>query len=101
MPLVALFLNAVAGILDFLLWAYFWIVIIAAIITWVRPDPYSPVVRFLHAATEPVFFRIRRWLPFVMIGGFDLSPVVVLLIIQFLQNFLVPLLRSMPRTVVM
>lgn len=96
MPIVALFFKAVAGILDFLLTAYFWIVIISAILSWVRPDPYSPVVRFLYALTEPVFYRIRRWLPFVMIGGFDLSPIVVLLAIQFLQHFLVPMLLMVP-----
>lgn len=96
MPFVALFFNAVAGILDFLLSLYMWVIIISALVSWVRPDPYSPVVRFLYSATEPVLYRIRRWMPFVMVGGFDLSPIVVLLIIQFLQHFLVPALRMIP-----
>ncbi|MBF0480835.1 MAG: YggT family protein [Desulfovibrionaceae bacterium] len=83
------FFTAIAGLLDTVLNLYFWIVIISALLTWVRPDPYNPIVRFLHAVTEPVYYRLRRWLPFLILGGFDLSPIVVLLIIQFVQRFLV------------
>ena len=54
-----------------------------------RPDPYNPIVRFLHAVTEPVYYRLRRWMPFLILGGFDLSPIVVILIIQFLKMFVV------------
>lgn len=86
--------GALIGIFNVLLTMYFWVVIISALMTWVRPDPYHPVVRFLRAMTEPVFYRIRRAMPFVMIGGFDLSPVVVLLVIQFLQLFLAYLVSS-------
>ncbi|GAB6178216.1 YggT family protein [Desulfobaculum senezii] len=65
---------------------YKWIVIISALITWVRPDPYNPIVRFLRSATEPVFYRVRKWLPFVFVGGVDLSPIVVLFAIFFLEH---------------
>jgi YggT family protein len=65
------------------------IVIIAALLSWVNPDPYNPIVRILHNLTEPVFYRVRKWLPFTYIGGIDLSPIVVLLAIQFLKIFLV------------
>lgn len=88
------FMGAVVGIVNILLTMYFWVVIVSALMTWVRPDPYHPVVRFLRAATEPVFYRIRRAMPFVMMGGFDLSPVVVILAIQFLQMFLTYLVNS-------
>ena len=81
-------LGALVGIVDIVLTMYFWVIIVAALLTWVRPDPYNPIVRFLRAVTEPVFYRVRRALPFVMIGGYDLSPVVVLLIIQFIKIFL-------------
>ncbi|NJB66645.1 YggT family protein [Desulfobaculum xiamenense] len=64
---------------------YKWIVIISALVSWVRPDPYNPVVRFLRGATEPVFYRVRRWLPFVFVGGVDLSPIVVIFAIIFLE----------------
>ena len=86
--------GAVVGIINILLTTYFWVVIVSALLTWIRPDPYHPIVRFLRAVTEPVFYRIRRAMPFVMVGGFDLSPVVVLLFIQFLQLFLAYLLNS-------
>ena len=72
-------MSAVAMILGSLLNLYFWIVIIAAVLTWVRPDPYNPIVRTLRALTEPVFYRVRKWLPFTYITGMDFSPVVVLL----------------------
>ena len=66
-------LFAVARVLDTLLTLYFWVVIISALLTWVRPDPYNPVVRTLNALTEPVLYRIRKWLPFTYISGLDLS----------------------------
>ncbi len=85
------FLQAVALVLNWVLWAYMWIVIGAVIISWVSPDPYNPIVRFLHQATEPVFYRVRRYLP--MSGmGLDFSPLIVLLAIYFVKAFLV---RSM------
>lgn len=76
---------AIAQVLSFLLTAYMWVVIISALITWVNPDPYNPIVRFLRGITEPVFYKIRRTLPFVMVGGFDLSPILVILAIQVLK----------------
>ena len=68
---------------------YFWVVVASALLSWVRPDPYSPVVRFFYSITEPVFYRVRRLMPFLVMGGLDLTPVAVILIIQFLKAFLV------------
>jgi YggT family protein len=82
------FLIAVAKIVDIILTAYTWIIIAQAIISWVRPDPYNPIVRFLYAITEPVLSPIRRRLP-VSWRGFDFSPLIVLLAIIFLQEFLI------------
>ena len=82
-------LFAVARVLDTLLTLYFWVVIISALLTWVRPDPYNPVVRTLNALTEPVLYRIRKWLPFTYISGLDLSPIVVLVAIQLVQSIVV------------
>lgn len=82
-------LQALASVLGTVLTLYFWIVIISALLSWVNPDPYNPIVRILRNLTEPVFYRIRRWIPFTMVGGIDLSPLIVLLAIQFLQIFLV------------
>ena len=81
------FIAAVARIIDIALTAYMWIIVIRAVLSWVNPDPYNPIVRFLYRATEPVLYRVRRILPDM--GGLDLSPLVVLLAIFFLQNFLV------------
>src|SRR5512143_1952933 len=82
------FLFAVARILDIILEVYKWIVIIAALISWVNPDPYNPIVRFLHAVTEPVFRPIRRLIGF-RLGPIDISPLVVILAIIFFQRFLI------------
>jgi YggT family protein len=82
------FIAALARILDVTLTIYLWIIIFRALISWVNPDPYNPIVRFLYRATEPVLAPVRRFLP---IGGFgiDFSPIIVLLVIYFLQLFLV------------
>jgi len=88
------FLNALATLIDFILSAYMWVIIGRAIISWVNADPYNPIVRFLYEVTDPLLSRIRRALP-VMAGGVDLSPMVLILAIIFLQSFLVPTLKHM------
>lgn len=80
---------AIARVLQMVLNLYMWVVIISALLTWVNPDPYNPIVRFLYGLTEPVYKKVRRYLPFVFIGGFDLSPIVVLVVIQVLNIALV------------
>jgi YggT family protein len=80
---------AIAQVLAALLQIYFWIIIAAALVSWVRPDPYNPVVRALYALTEPVLYRVRKWLPFTYISGIDFSPVVVLIVIQLIENIVV------------
>jgi len=87
------FMMALAGLVDFLLTAYMWIIIGRAIISWVNADPYNPIVRFLYEATEPLLSRIRRILPLSM-GGIDFSPVILIMVIMFLQSFLVPTMKQ-------
>lgn len=82
-------LSAVAMVLGSLLNIYFWIVIIAAVITWVSPNPYNPIVRGLRMLTEPVFYRVRKWLPFTYTAGMDFSPVVVLIAIELANRIIV------------
>ena len=82
-------LYAVAQILDYVLSAYFWILIGRVVVSWVRADYNNPIVRFLYAATEPVLERVRSRLPFATVGGVDLSPIAVWLAVMFLQRFLV------------
>ena len=86
---MGLFIRGIAEVLSIVLNLYMWVVIISALLTWVNPDPYNPIVRTLRNLTEPVFWRIRRWMPFLNVGGLDLSPVLVLLAIVFLKTFLV------------
>ncbi len=80
-----------ANVIDIGLLIYMWIVIIRALISWVSPSPYNPIVRFLYRATEPVLRPVRRLLP---IGGMglDFSPLIVILVIYLLRIFLVRIL---------
>ena len=82
------FIEALARIIDIGLTIYMWMIIIRAVLSWVNPDPYNPIVMFLYRSTEPVLYRIRRWIPMGNIG-IDISPIIVILIIIFLQSFLV------------
>ncbi len=79
---------ALANVVDIALSIYMWIVIVSALISWVNPDPFNPIVRFLHGITEPLFNFVRRHLPLPQMG-IDFSPLIVLLAIVFLQQFLV------------
>ena len=85
---------AVAGILDFALTAYMWVVIIRAVLSWVNPDPYNPIVRGIASITDPVLSWLRRRLP-LMAGSIDFSPLVVIFVIYFLRSFLVKTLYDL------
>lgn len=64
---------------------YIWIIIIASFLSFVRPDPYNPIVQVLTRLTEPVFSWIRKKMPFVIMGGMDLSPLVIIFGLQFID----------------
>jgi len=82
-------IEALASVLNSLLEIYFWIVLISALLSWVSPDPRNPIVRFLYSVTEPVLYWMRRRLPFLIVGNFDLSPLVLMFGIRFVQRVLV------------
>jgi YggT family protein len=86
------FLLALAKLVNVAFSAYIWIVIGSAIISWVNADPYNPIVRFLVQATDPVLERIRRYVP--PMGGLDLSPMLLIFALVFLQSFIVPTLTQ-------
>ena len=92
MYVVGYFLMAVANVLNFVLLLYMWIVIARAVLSWVNPDPFNPIVRFIHNITEPALYQIRKRLP-INFGGIDLSPIIVIFIIYFLQIFVVKSLQ--------
>jgi YggT family protein len=76
-------LQGLATVLDTVLWLYMWVIIARALISWVNPDPWNPFVQWLERVTEPVLAPIRRWIGWRM--GIDLSPIIAILIISFLQ----------------
>jgi YggT family protein len=88
MYVVGYFLMAVANVLNFVMLFFMWIVIARAILSWVNPDPYNPIVRFIHNVTEPVLYQVRKKIP-INFGGIDFSPIIVILVIYFLRDFVV------------
>ncbi len=96
MFVVGNFMLGLATVVDYLLWIYMWIIVARALISWVNPDPWNPIVQFLQKATEPVLQPIRSRLGWRM--GLDLSPIIAILIIIFLQVALVQTLRDLAVT---
>ena len=92
------FISALASLIDFVLTAYLWIIIGRALISWVNPDPYNPIVKFLREVTDPLLNRIRRIIPLAA-GGLDFSPMVLIAAIYFMQSFLVPTLQGLATTI--
>jgi YggT family protein len=82
-------LVALAKIVDIVLTIFYWLILIRALISWVSPDPFNPVVQFLYRTTEPVLEPVRRVLPLSLRRGLDISPLLVFLAIIFLKSFLV------------
>ena len=91
------FVVALARIIDIVLTLYMWLIIFRAVISWVNADPYNKIVIFLYRATEPVLRPVRRIIPLRNVG-MDLSPIIVILIILFLQYFLVETIIQFART---
>ena len=87
-------LIALATVIDIALVSLMFITIARAVLSWVSPDPYNPIVRFIHNVTEPILYRIRKRLP-MMYGGMDFSPIAVILIIIFLRIFVVESLKGL------
>lgn len=96
MSILGNFLSATAVVIAYVLKFYMWIIIARAILSWVNPDPYNQIVRFIHNITEPVLDPIRSRIPYM--GGIDLSPIIVILAIVFLENFLVRSLQQLALT---
>jgi len=93
MGILGNFIEAVAFLINAVLTLLFWVILIRVLMSWVSPDPYNPLVRALYQITDPILEPARRLIP--PIGGLDLSPIVVLLGIQFLKIFLVQSLQQL------
>lgn len=98
MEAVSILIEAIAQILGMVITIYTWVIIIAALITWVRPDPHNPIVQILSRLTEPVYGWIRRFIPTV-IGGIDIAPIIIIIALQFINLFLVRLLYSLAASI--
>ena len=92
---MSMLIVAIARILDLAFTIYIFIVIARALISWVNPDPYNPIVRFLHNATDPVLFRLRNLIPFLRAGSFDFSPIVLLLLLSVAQQMVMTFLMQL------
>jgi YggT family protein len=88
MFIVGHFFSALAYVIHAILWFYMWLIIIRALLSWVNPDPYNQIVRIIYNITEPVLYRIRALIP-INFGGIDLSPLIVILGLVFLNEFLI------------
>ncbi len=85
------FLTTVALIISKLLGFYILVVVVQALLSWVRPDPYNPIVRFINGMVNPVTYRISRIIP-TRFGMVDIAPLILIAICWFLQEFLVRVL---------
>ncbi len=94
MFIIGNFMAGLARVLDIILVFYMWVIVARAVLSWVSPDPYNPIVRFINNITEPLLYQVRKRLP-VVFGGLDLSPILIILAIFFLQEFLVGSLYGM------
>ena len=90
-------LVALARLIELVLNIYIFIVVARALVSWFIPDPYNPIVRFLHNATDPVLYRMRRLLPFST-GSIDFSPMILIFLLYLVQGFLVNMLLSLSRS---
>jgi YggT family protein len=80
---------ALATLLSVILTVLYWLILIRALLSWVNPDPYNPIVQFLYKATEPILYPIRKMIPLQFGIGIDISPIIAFLILIFLRSFLV------------
>lgn len=89
------FLAALAQVLNIALEIMYWLILIRALISWVSPDPFNPIVQFLYKSTEPILYPIRKILPFSLKFNIDISPIIAFLLILFLKSFLVATLLQL------
>ena len=94
--IIANLILAIANVLNLILSLFVWLIIIRALISWFNPDPYNTLFQFLYRITEPVLLIVRNAMP--NLGGIDISPIVVLLAVEFLKSFLVKSLVQLAYT---
>lgn len=85
--------SGLGGIVHSLLTVYIWVVIIGALLTWVRPDPYNPIVQIIYRLTEPAYRLVRKLMPTVF-NGLDLAPLILIILLQVLDVILVNIINA-------
>jgi len=85
---MSIIVNSFISLIIMLATVYTWVIIISALLSFVNPDPYNPIVKLIRDLTEPVYYRVRKMFPFVIVSGFDLSPLVVLFALNILTSIL-------------
>jgi len=87
MFIIGYFLQALAGVIHIGLNLVMIVVVARAVLSWVSPDPYNPIVRIINQLSEPILFPVRKRVPYI--GGMDFSTIIVLMLVFFLDSFLV------------
>ena len=87
-------LTSIFTVILSIIFLYKWVIIISALLSWVRPDPYNPIVQMLHRLTQPAYNLVRRFIPTV-VGGIDLAPIILIFALIFLETFLGKLFMGM------
>ena len=98
MIVLSTFLSAVANILHMVITAYIWVLIAAALISWIQPNPFNPIVQLLHNPTAPAYALVRKTRIPTVFGGIDLAPLLLILALQFIDMFFIRLLHEMARS---
>ena len=87
-------ISSIAVVILAIVSLYKWVIIISSLLSWVRPDPYNPIVQMLNRLTEPAYALVRRFIPTV-VRGMDLAPIIIIFILIFLETFLGRLFAGM------
>ena len=87
-------ISSIAVVILGIISLYKWVIIISALLSWVRPDPYNPIVQMLERLTQPAYALVRRFIP-TIVGGMDLAPIIVIFTLIFLETFLGKLFSTM------
>jgi YggT family protein len=87
-------IGGLGGIVHSLITVYIWILIIGAVLSWVRPDPYNPIVQIITRLTEPAYLLVRRMMPTVF-NGLDLAPIILIIALNVIDVILVSVLNGL------
>jgi len=86
--------SGLGGIVHSLITVYIWVLIIGALLSWVRPDPYNPIVQIIYRLTEPAYRALRRLMPTVF-NGIDLAPLILVILLQVIDVILVSVINAL------